>query len=141
MAGTGDTDEGTYRRLRAIDPRLSITVVGAYTGYAWADRALAIAQHCLPTQTEPNGRAWAAAQPDLPQLPAAPAPDADTCAVCFEDMTDAFPTPHGNSAMPVGVFHCTHTVCRTCDWDVQRSANPKCPMCRALRRYSTAMRP
>ena len=96
--------------------------------HSWTDRAEALATLCNPPEV------WGIAATLFPQAPIAAPPAADSCAVCLEDFPDPFPTP-ANSSRCHNMFTCSHAVCRTCDRDIQHSANARCPLCRADRLY------
>ena len=96
--------------------------------HAFGERATALA--AFGSMPRPGG---------LPQgwVPAAP-PDplwaGEDCSVCLVAFSSPWPTQDANSRAAPHRWHCPHAVCRGCDAGVQRAANSKCPLCRALRR-------
>ena len=140
LAGGLTPHASDYRAVRrewestvALRP---LTLSATTHQHAWMERASAIAAHCRPDRT------WGQA---LPPAPAAP-PTLDQCSICLDDFTDLFPTPAPHSCCPAR-FSCTHAVCRSCDWTLQRNAGPlaaqagRCPLCRAPRTALTFDRP
>ena len=77
----------------------------------------------------------ATATPVAPVIPPWWADQADReCPVCFETMTDCWPSPSDDARATAGRWHCRHAVCRDCDQRTQHSPNDRCPLCRAARR-------
>ena len=103
--------------------------------FPWGERAAALAQLG-------SAQGWwgplALGVPSLaacaPRAPLVPWAHADSdCPVCLQPLTDMLPTADARARAPSGRWSCVHAVCRDCDLAVQRSANSRCPLCRAVR--------
>ena len=153
-AGLGDCSERDYRRLQQILTHLYVAGSECDAGLPWADRALALARLCLPTNGAP--RTWGVAGQTWPALPQAAPPAQTTCPVCLEDLTDPLPTAQWTSQAPVGLggptylYACSHAVCRRCDLRLQHPVQlapggpltvQSCPLCRSPRARRTRTQP
>ena len=100
--------------------------------YLWGERAYALARYG-------HGHGSYGALPadlaaERPRAPDPPPWMSDTCSVCLEAYTDPWPSGDELSRAPAGRWVCgVHAVCMACDIDVEFSANPRCPLCRAAR--------
>ena len=139
-APPADPSDPTKKEILKNTSRgVQLLIICMHAARGCSCRSISIPRGCNPAWTLTRRSAWgerALALAHGARVVGGLRPE-DECAICMADYAGGgLPLPDPASRAAPGRWRCphkSHCVCRGCDREVELSANPRCPLCRAPR--------